>query len=1816
MKKQVLLTLALCATMLAWGETVTKTVDQLATMHGWANATAYQSFTMNDVISVAAKTSSDKICVYPNGYYTSSKWYMYQGDSNGEFTISAALGYIIKTIKITYSPQNSGILSFKSGFGIAEADQIASGSSVTVDKQSATLYVGCTAASSSSTNINARITQFTVTYELVEQSLIEEFRDPVGDTLWNHNTAATTKLGTYGEWEMEGIRHTNPSNDMDKLKTNNTPGVGIGWAANPHMQTTAEGGVKALSFLWNQGATAKETDKTEKITVTVGDKTQDDTFTGTTTASRPADRTFMFSPEVKSNATLRLEGVNGNRIVVGPITIIPYIRYTQKAQTANAADKTYDATTGLINNTLGGVVTYSIVTEGAQATIDATTGVVDMSKVTTAEDITVKATYEDAYTTMSLHINTLPVPTVSFADGDAVEKDMNVIGYVNTLTKDGDGAITYTSSDETVATVNAEGVITIIGEGATTITAKIAACKTYAAAEASYALTITDPKEDAYVETFERNSGGASAADRVGAYYTWTITTGVRTKESDILFNKTPSIWLAGNGGASMETTIEGGIKRVGFLWNKFNKTATPVSVSVIAGGVERTLTKEVQTGEAYNQNDPDLVFNSNFGIKSNTKLKIANPQSTTALQIGPISITPYIFYTAKDTTIDMTKAATFTNDQLIDNRDDATAIVYSIVGDNDGVASIDASTGEVTCQKTGTVTVQAAYGEAKTTYTLTINSKGNVDAKFATEGKVEKVLADGSFTNAVVITAGDATPAYTSDNTSVAEVDADGKVTIKGIGTAVITATMEETQKYLAWQDSYTLIVRTGIATDKKLVEHFTQMPKGLISTAGGEAVKGDIDITWQTYYARRGDNDTIGGTGVQGNNIFATGFIDSKTTLEGGIKYFSFNWKQWASEKGATLKLVATINDTEYPMEYVVTDPSGATTLEHFFFAQNVSAKKNTAIKLENKSYTTESGTPLTANGRITFDAFEIVPYLYYTQKYATLDLTQATTFTNDQLIDNRDDATAIVYSIVGANDGVATIDAATGEVTGLKAGNVTVQAAWGDVTTTYSLRVLEKWVPSDTVRILGIGNSFTMDALQQHMMPIVIGQGKKAIVGYPYRGGTWQSEHATFYETNAKKYNYYKFDPEGNMSSTGSNSATLRGAIEDEPWDYVYIQSDHDSAGIVKSYIPHIKTLIADIKASCSNPYVKIGMYMTWAYDSTSTYKAFDLYGKDTQVMYDSIVNATKAIMKYTGIDTIMVIPAGTAIQNARTSYVGHTLNRDGYHLDYNYGRYIASLCWYNRIFGTEPKDIIYQPTTLDDYCSNMCRAAAQAAIEHPFNVTELTDYKEPLVPVVSDDDSTLVTLRVNGMNIPLVEGQKEYTCPVDQDMSTMQLWVLPTSTKASPFLYQGKADIPDTDIRGYYEVAAPEAGTSTEIRIKVVAEDKIHEGNYTLILNTAEAKDITYTIASRADLEEFAAAVNRGSNTISAIQTADIDMNHTKSLSWKTPIGSETTPFKGTYNGQDYKISGFCIYSEEDPVLGQMTFVGLFGLIDHATLRNIRLSGTEECHYNREGTPAPVTLGCGILCGGMMGSLIEDCSVNMNLFTNTETGAVGLICGRDNSSEDVNIINRCYASGTWRIRRNGIYGGILGYGFNTRITNCYSLCTMGLQRDFAARMGGIVGYAKSSSTDRAITVKNCYNYGAIKDDRAAQGQATTAACALGAIAGNADGTKVQLINCYYLETSCTNAYGSGTPAAAEVTSATDTQMKDGTVATKLGSEFEQGASYPVLIKKSPTPTEMDVIRPWEESGKTKKYWSNRQIILVTPFGTYNAVGQRLQ
>ena len=82
---------------------------------------------------------------------------------------------------------------------------------------------------------------------------------------------------------------------------------------------------------------------------------------------------------------------------------------------------------------------------------------------------------------------------------------------------------------------------------------------------------------------------------------------------------------------------------------------------------------------------------------------------------------------------------------------------------------------------------------------------------------------------------------------------------------------------------------------------------------------------------------------------------------------------------------------------------------------------------------------------------------------------------------------------------------------------------------------------------------------------------------------------------------------------------------------------------------------------------------------------------------------------------------IVPNGTAVQNARTSYLGDTLCRDVYcHLTNDLGRYIAGLTMVGALTGADLTKVTYSPN-LSDYNRKLAIESAMNALKTPFSIT---------------------------------------------------------------------------------------------------------------------------------------------------------------------------------------------------------------------------------------------------------------------------------------------------------------------------------------------------------------------------------------------------------------------------------------------------------------------------------------------------------------
>ena len=271
-----------------------------------------------------------------------------------------------------------------------------------------------------------------------------------------------------------------------------------------------------------------------------------------------------------------------------------------------------------------------------------------------------------------------------------------------------------------------------------------------------------------------------------------------------------------------------------------------------------------------------------------------------------------------------------------------------------------------------------------------------------------------------------------------------------------------------------------------------------------------------------------------------------------------------------------------------------------------------------------------------------------------------------------------------------------------------------------------IVETGISKDSVKILAIGNSFSDNAMS-YLYPILEAFGAKEIVlGNMYIGGCSVERHYNNLNNKSKSYTYRK-NTTGTFVNT--NSVDLDTALLDEEWDYITFQQASDFSGVLDSYdVNKLNALTSWAKNNALNKEVQIGWHMTWAYQANSNHAAFPKYNKDQMYMYQSIVACVQqSIDSNSSFD--FVIPAGTAVQNARTSYVGDALTADGYHLN-TLGEYIIGLTWVLKITGwnieTFNKELV--PSQFKLY-TDMIIESAMNAVKRPYKITNSEYLEKP-------------------------------------------------------------------------------------------------------------------------------------------------------------------------------------------------------------------------------------------------------------------------------------------------------------------------------------------------------------------------------------------------------------------------------------------------------------------------------------------------------
>ncbi len=242
---------------------------------------------------------------------------------------------------------------------------------------------------------------------------------------------------------------------------------------------------------------------------------------------------------------------------------------------------------------------------------------------------------------------------------------------------------------------------------------------------------------------------------------------------------------------------------------------------------------------------------------------------------------------------------------------------------------------------------------------------------------------------------------------------------------------------------------------------------------------------------------------------------------------------------------------------------------------------------------------------------------------------------------------------------------------------------------------------------IRVLCIGNSFSWDAVEQELVPLCDAKNVQVEVHNLYYGGCSLEQHAAFLLKDTAAYSHRVCT--NACPRVIMDTITLRQALQDGEYDVISLQQASHDSGIRSSYEPWLSLLIDSVRAY--QPRARIYWMQTWAYSKDAKHPAYPRYHCNQQEMWDSIQTCTESLITN---HQLPIIPCGEAIQNARQTKLGDTLCRDGYHLNYVYGRYTVACVWYEILTGKDVRCNRYKNAQMSSKQRRLTQKSAHKAV----------------------------------------------------------------------------------------------------------------------------------------------------------------------------------------------------------------------------------------------------------------------------------------------------------------------------------------------------------------------------------------------------------------------------------------------------------------------------------------------------------------------
>lgn len=234
---------------------------------------------------------------------------------------------------------------------------------------------------------------------------------------------------------------------------------------------------------------------------------------------------------------------------------------------------------------------------------------------------------------------------------------------------------------------------------------------------------------------------------------------------------------------------------------------------------------------------------------------------------------------------------------------------------------------------------------------------------------------------------------------------------------------------------------------------------------------------------------------------------------------------------------------------------------------------------------------------------------------------------------------------------------------------------------------------------LKVLTLGHSLAVDAC--HMLALVArAEGiRHLLIGTLYYSGCSMERHVRYLTEDIAEYNLY-------ISSTFSpddppkilKKVTMGESLAFNDWDIIIMQAGVFEVAREEAFqAGYLETIKNYVNAHKRNPNAVFGWNMTWATptdnelrdkypypERNSYYTSYERFGQCRDTFYSGIIRCIRENILTDG-DIRLLIPTGTAMENALSSYLTErALHRDYAHAT-DFARVMAAYTWLCSLLG---------------------------------------------------------------------------------------------------------------------------------------------------------------------------------------------------------------------------------------------------------------------------------------------------------------------------------------------------------------------------------------------------------------------------------------------------------------------------------------------------------------------------------------------------